>query len=433
MVVYVDGLINKDLIDRDIMKPLKSSEFTGDIGLSIKAVYEEVYDIESFTQKVLDAQVAVFYENSGKVYIVEFRGWDRRSVTEPDAESVIRGPKEGFNENIRTNTALIRRKIKTPKLILESLVLGKQSKTSIVLAYIEGIVNQDVLAEIKKRISKIDADIILESGNIEQYIEESAFSPISGIGITQKPDVVAQRISEGRVAILCDGTPHVLTIPELFLENIHTAEDYYSRNLFSTFARLLRVLALFISTMLPGLAVAILSYNEEMVPSIFLSSIVNATQNTPMPIFAEVFLLSLMFELLREAGTRLPKSVGSAITIVGSLIIGEAAVSAKIVSAPMVIVVATTAVTSFMIPNLIEFMLIYRTFYWLLGTTMGLIGIGAGIFIMLTQLISTKSFGIPILSSFSKNEMKDSIIKISYKNLKYRPTSIAKENIKRRG
>lgn len=433
MIVYVDGLINKDLIDRDIMKPLKSSEFTGDIGLSIKAVYEEVYDIEAFTKNVLDAQVAVFYENSGKVYIVEFRGWDRRSVTEPDAESVIRGPKEGFNENIRTNTALIRRKIKTPKLILESLVLGKQSKTAIVLAYIEGIVNQDVLAEIKKRISKIDADLILESGHIEQYIEESAFSPISGIGITQKPDVVAQRISEGRVAVLCDGTPHALTIPELFLENIHTSEDYYSRNLFSTFARLLRVLALFISTMLPGLAVAILSYNEEMVPSVFLSSIVNATQNTPMPIFAEVFLLSLMFELLREAGTRLPKSVGSAITIVGSLIIGEAAVSAKIVSAPMVIVVATTAVTSFMIPNLIEFMLIYRTFYWLLGTTMGLIGIGAGIFIMLTQLISTKSFGIPILSSFSKNEMKDSIIKVSYKNLKYRPTSIAKENIKRRG
>ncbi|MEZ4357090.1 MAG: spore germination protein [Eubacteriales bacterium] len=433
MIIYVDGLVNKDLIDRDILKPLKANDFTGDVSLSIKAVYTEAHDIDTFVNCVMDAQVAVFYENSKKVYIVEFRGWDKRGVSEPDAENVIRGPKEGFNESIRTNTALLRRKIKTPKLILESLILGKQSKTSIVLAYIEGIVNEEVLKELKKRISKINTDIILESGNIEQYIDEHNFLPISSIGITQKPDVAAMRIAEGRVAILCDGTPHVLTVPELFIENIHTAEDYYFRSVYSTIIRILRVIAMFISVMLPGLAVAIITYNEEMIPSVFLTSIITATQKTPMPVFAEVFLLSLMFELLREAGTRMPKSVGSAITIVGSLIIGEAAVSAGIVSAPIVIIVALTAVTSFMIPNLLEFILIYRTFYWLLGTTMGLIGIGAGFFIMMTQLISTDSFGIPILSSFSKNELKDSVLKLPFKSLRYRPTSIAKNNIKRRG
>jgi spore germination protein KA len=353
-------------------------------------------------------------------------------VGTPLAETVIRGPQEGFTENIRTNSALIRRKIKTPKLIFENMIFGEQSRTAVLLVYIDGIVNQEILQQIKEKIASIDTGIVLETGHIEQHLDPNNFSPFSGIGLTQKPDKVAQKISEGRVAILCDGTPECLYIPELFIENIQTVEDYYNRPLYASIIRLLRLMGLAITVFVPGFSAAILTFNQEMLPSVFLTSIINSTQKTPMPIAFEIILLTLMFELLKEAGTRLPKEVGSAITIVGSLIIGDAAVNAGIVSAPSVIVVALTAVTSFIVPNLFEFTIIYRALFWLLGSTMGIIGLGAGLFIMLTQVISQRSFGIPVLSSFSKEELKDSFVRLPFALLKYRPKSIARGNVRRR-
>ncbi len=431
MIVYIDGLTNKDTTDRDIITPLKCPDFKGDVNSAIKS---HLKTVKNFSQAVLDivnGNVAVFYENSGEILVIDFKQWDKRSVESPEAEAVTRGPKEGFTENIRTNTALVRRKIRNPNLIFDNVIIGRQTNTLVSLVYLKGVVNRDVLEELKNRISKIDIDAVLESGNIEQFIDHNTLCPVSGVGVTQKPDVVAARILEGRVAILCDGTPHVLTVPELFIENIHTAEDYYNRALYSTLIRFLRLLGLFIGIMLPGLSVAIITYNQEMIPAPFLINLISATQKTPLPSAAEAFFLILMFELLKESGTRLPKTVGSAITIVGSLIIGDAAVSAGVVGAPMVIIVALTAVASFIVPNLSEFLLIYRFFFLFLGATMGLIGIGSGMVIMMTQLISTKSFGIPILSSFSKNEMKDSVWRSTLGSMKYRPVSIAKDNIKR--
>jgi len=433
LLVYIDGLVNKDITDRDVITPLKSRDFDGNFALALKAGYKTIEDVATFVNEVVNGNVAIFHQNSREIIIVDFKQWDRRAVESPDSEAVIRGPKEGFTENIRTNTSLIRRKIKNPNLIFENIILGRQTNTIVELVYINGIVNRDVLRELKRRISKIDTDSILESGHIEQYIEENPLSPFSCMGVTQKPDIVAERILEGRVAVLCDGTPHVLTIPEMFMENIHTGEDYYNRTLLSTITRIFRIIGLTITVMLPGVYVAVTTYNQEMVPPVLLNSIITSSQKTPMPAAAELFLMILMFELLKEAGTRLPKAVGSAITIVGSLIIGEAAVNAGIVSAPMVIVVALTAVTGFIMPNLNEFIIIYRFVFLLFGSTMGLVGIGSGIFIMLTQLISADSFGIPILSSFSKNEMKNAVLRFPLWSLKYRPSSIAKDNIKRRG
>ncbi|NLL39793.1 MAG: spore germination protein [Clostridiales bacterium] len=432
MLVYVDGLIDKNLVDRDIIAPLKSINFEGDISAAIRCTIADVDNMSSVTGQVLQGNTAVFFEGRKKVAIADLKSFQMRSVEPPDAEASIRGPKEGFTENLRTNTSLLRRKIRTPDLIMENITIGRQTNTVITLAYIRGIVNTDVLDKVKYRLSKIDVDSIMESGYIEQYITENGFSTISGIGITQKPDVAAAKILEGRVAVICDGTPHVLTIPELFIENIQTAEDYYNRTILSSLLRLLRVLGLFISVMLPGLSVAVITYNQEMMPAVFFQNLIVSTAKTPLPAGAEIFLLILMFELLREAGTRLPKAVGSAITIVGALIIGEAAVNAGIVSAPAVIIVALTAVTSFIIPNLTEFTLVYRLILLFLGGSMGLIGIGAGMVIMLTQLISTTSFGISLLDSFSKPEFKDSAIRFPLWSLKLRPLSIARDNIVRK-
>ncbi len=433
LIVYVDGLTDKDLIDRDIIRPLKSDHFNGDIGHAIHSTFTETEDLSRFTQSVLGGFIALFYCGCGKAYLIEFRQYQMRSVEEPKAETVVRGPKEGFNENIRTNTSLIRRKIHNPKLIVEHMTIGTQTNTSVELVYISGLVNMDVLNAVKKHLAKINVDMILESGQLEQYICRNTYSPVSGVGLTQKPDVAAARIIEGRVIILIDGAPHALTIPELFVENLHTAEDYYNRTLYSSILRILRLTGLFVTVMLPGMAVAVMSYNQEMIPSIFLASIVSAMQKTPMTVAAEILLMTVMFELLKEAGTRLPQAIGSAISIVGSLIVGEAAVSAGIVSEPSVIIVAIAAVSSFIVPNLAEFVLVYRGFFWLMGTILGLIGIGAAYMIMLTQLVSTRSYGVPIFSSFSKEEMKDSFIRFPLRFLKYRPSSIQKRNMKRNG
>ena len=433
LLVNVDGLINKDLVDRDIITPLKSKDFDGDVTYAVKAHFKKTDEISVAVQEILNGNVAIFYENLSQAVCVDFKQWQQRGVENPEAENVTRGPKEGYTENIRTNTSLLRRKIREPKLVFENYVFGRQTNTLVELAYVEGIVNLEVLQKVRDRLSEIDTDSILESGFIEQFISRNPFSPISGVGMTQKPDITAARILEGRVAIFCDGTPHVLTVPELFIENIQTSEDYYHGTLIATFMRFLRVLGLGITTMLPAYAAAVMTYNQEMIPPVFLTTIITATEKTPLPISMEILLMTILFELLNEAGVRLPKTVGSAITIVGSLIIGDAAVSAGIVGAPTVIIVALTAVTGFIVPNLHEFTIVYRFFFLFMGSTMGLIGIGAGNVIMAVQLISTESFGIPILSSFSRNEMKDSIVRFPLWMMNFRPRSIAKDNVRRQG
>lgn len=431
MLVYIDGLVNIDLIDRDIIKPLKSEDFNGDVLSNIIATPVEVKNFASFIGEVLDGNVAIFYDDLGKVLSVDFKAWDKRSVETPESESVTRGPKEGFNENFRTNTSLIRRKIKTPKLIFESLVLGRQTNTKIALVYIEGIVNKDVLDELKTRLSKIDTDAILESGYIEQFIEENSYSTIPTVGSTQKPDVLAGRILEGRIGIICDGTPHVLTVPHLLIENLQASEDYYIRTVMSSILRVVRSIALFISIILPGLYVAIITYHHEMVPTSFMTTLIVATQKTPLPAGAEVLFLVVMFELLKESGTRLPKTVGSAISIVGALIIGDAAVSAGLVGAPAVIAVALTAVCSFVTPALNEFITIYRLIFLLLCASMGLVGLCAALTFMLIQVISTESFGLPVLSVSNKSELRDSLVRFPLWKMNLRPSTIAKDNIQR--
>lgn len=435
IVCYVDGLVNKDLINRDIIRPLKSVEFNGNVPQTLNGIFVEEQDFNKMIQGLLSGLVIVFYENSDVGFTIEFRDFATRGVQVPEAETVTRGPKEGFNECININTSLLRRKIKTSNFVIEPIFIGRQSKTAVGLCYIKGIVNLEVLDTVRRKLEKIDTDLILESSNIEQLMVDAPFSTISGVGVTQKPDIAASRLVEGRVAIIIDGTPHVLTIPELFIENLQTAEDYYIRPIHATFLRWLRLFGLFLSILLPGLSVAIITFNQEMIPSVFLTNFIASSEKTPLPEGAEVFFLVVMFELLKEAGTRLPKSVGSAITIVGALIIGDAAVNANIVSAPTVIIVALTAVSSLLIPALNAFSTAYRFLFLALGASMGIIGISVGLVLLVTHVTSINSFGVPVLSSFEKVGLKyslnDSLIRGSIKKMLYRPSVLAKRNKKR--
>lgn len=432
-IIYIDGMIDKDLLDRDIIKVIANSTTHSKINnilhtgqISIKSIDQD------FTNDVLSGNVVVISSNEQDVVISDLKGWSQRSIEIPDSENIIRGPKESFTETLRVNTSLIRRKVKNPNLIFENIILGKQTNTDIVIGYIKGIVNEEVLAEIKTKIDAIDADSILESGYLEQYLENASLIPIATIGYTQKPDVAAAKILEGRVVIICDGTPYVLTIPHLFVENIQTSEDYYQRQPLAIFLRIIRITALIISLLLPGFYVAVTTFHQEMIPSILLKTIAASTVTVPFPKGFEAFLMLFIFEILKESGTRLPKPVGSAVSIMGALVIGEAAVNAGIIGPAIVIVISLTALASFILPTLWEFMTIYRLLFLLMGSIMGLIGITALAMMLVAKLISMESFGIPYMSiRNANNEIKDFVFKSSIKKNRYRPWSLSTNKIRR--
>ncbi len=433
--VGIDGLVEKSLLDRDVIKPLINITKKDDISNIIHISQLEVIDISlNFINSVLDGNQVIMCENDEKIYVVDLKNWAQRAIERPDAEATIRGPKESFVETLKVNTSMLRRKIKNSNFVIENLRMGKQSKTLIAICYIDGIVNKKVLEELKIRLNKIDTDAILETGSIEQYIEDRPLLPIPTVGSTQKPDVAAAKILEGRIAIICDGTPFVATVPHLFVENLQTAEDYYHKPFIATFFRIIRILALLIGLLLPGFYIAVTTFHQEMIPTVFLQSIANATANVPFNKAFEALLLLIIFEILKESGTRLPKNIGSAVSIFGAIVIGQVAVYAGIAGAPMVIVIALTALSSFIVPSLTEFVSIYRLIFLFAGSFLGLVGVCPVVMIVLAQLCSIESFGVPYLTIMDSNKkIKDFIIRYPLKSMKNRPNKIAEENVKRQG
>ncbi|HSH36250.1 spore germination protein [Schnuerera sp.] len=436
MVCYIEGFIDRDLLDRDVLKPLildlNNKKEINRVIFSSKV--KEIDCLEKMIEEILLGRVAIFVENLPSSYTIELSKWEKRSVEEPNSESVVRGPKEGFIEDIFVNKSLLRRKLRTNNLVFEDYTLGTQSRTKVSITYLHGIVNKKVLEEVRKRLKKIDIDAVLESGYIEQLIEDNTNSIISTIENSEKPDVVAAKILEGRVAILCDGTPHVLTVPRLFVEGIMTSEDYYLRNYYGSFLRFLRVVALIISVFSPGIYVALQLYHQEMIPTVLLITMMGAREGVPLPVAIETFLMVLTLELTKESGIRLPKSIGTTVSIVGTLVLGQAAVQAGIVSAPTVIVIAITAISEFVVPALVQGMILYRIFILFLGSFLGLYGTTCGLAIYLVQIISLESFGIPFgspIAPMDKEGLKDSVIRFPIQSFVYRPKSIEKRNIKR--
>lgn len=446
LMVYVHGLVNKELLDRDVIhtftanfEQLKAqSSFDRHEVRKLFAVASlaDTQQLSEVLEAILDGNTAVFIDGLATAFIVDVRAWEKRAVAEPDTEAVVRGPREGFVETVNINLTLLRRKLKNPNLVFEEYTLGKQTNTLVYVAYLDGIVNREVLQEVKTRLNRIDTDSILETGYIEQFIEESWLSPLATVGQTQKPDIVAAKLLEGRVAIFCDGTPHALTIPNLFVEAIQTPEDYYMRPWMATLLRLIRIIAVFVGIFTPGVYVALETYHQEMLPTVLLLRMAGSMEGVPFPSALETFIMVLFYELLRESGTRLPRPIGSAVSIVGALIIGEGAVNAGLVSATTVIVIALTAVASFIVPALTEVMTIYRFFFLILGGVMGLYGITCGIFLVLSQAVSLRSFGVPYTSTIAPmhtSGLKDFIPRFPLPFMKLRPPFLTKKNVKRRG
>ncbi len=422
--VFIDGLVDSEAITKSIFQPLFSStiDSVAENTELINKLNNEILwssdnkiikNIAQVLEGCLRGDTVLLIENCNQAILINTKGGEKRAITESASEAVVRGPREGFTENYRTNTALIRRIIKNGDLKVEEITIGEKTKTQVALMYLKGVARSDVVEVVRDRITNIEVESILESGYIEQYIEDHPLSLFATVGYSEKPDTVAGKILEGRVAIVVDGTPFVLTAPMLFVETFQTAEDYYHRPIYTTFIRLVRYVAYFISVFAPGIYIALTNYHQELIPTKLLLSIINAKEGTPFPIFVETLIMVLAFEFLREAGIRLPRSVGQAISIVGALIMGEAAVSAGIVGAPIVIVVAFTAVCTFLLPEQNNSTTILRFCMMICAALGGWFAVSMGLFALLIYLTTLKSFGVPYFDSFSNAyDIKDTFVRL---------------------
>ena len=452
MLLFVDGLIKQEVLNTSIMEVLqyerRFAQLTGfdlseegDGGLEqIKSAMLTVADVKDAptvgdaVDGCLSGETIFIVEGCTQALLVNTRGWERRSVSEPETESVIRGPREGFTESLRTNTALLRRKIKTPGLTMEAMKLGRRTRTDICIVYVKGVCEPALIHRLRRRLHRIDTDAILESGYIEQYIEDAPFSLFPTVGYSEKPDVVAAKLLEGRVGVIIDGTPFVLTAPMLFNESFQTAEDYYIRPYFASFVRALRYLAYFISILGPALYVALTTFHQELLPPSLLFTMTAAREGVPFPAALEAVLMLGTYEILKEAGLRLPKPVGQAISIVGALVMGESAVSAGLVSAPMVVVVAMTAVSSFVVPTQTNSGTLLRLIFLALSAFLGGYGILLGLLGMLIHLSGLTSFGMPYLSPaapFHLEDSKDLLVRAPLWMMLSRPVGLAGRNVRR--
>ncbi|MCL5290164.1 MAG: spore germination protein [Bacillota bacterium] len=449
-LIYIDGIVDRTALRENVIRALMVDTHTVDPlpgpGSSLVAsVKEKVLsacgvqesrEFNTLLDGLLGANIIVLFDGEETGLALKLPGFETRAIAEPHTESVVRGPREGFVESLYTNISMLRRKIKSPDLRLEQVQVGKVTKTVVCVAYIKGIVNPKIVDEVKKRLVRIDIDGVLESGYIEQFIEDAPFSIFPTVGNTEKPDKLAAQLLEGRVAIFTDGTPFVLTVPYLFMESIQASEDYYSRYLSGSLFRMLRLLALIFTTQLPALYVAVSAFNPEALPTPLLLTMASAKEGVPLPALGEVLVLGAIFEVLREAGVRLPRPVGQAVSIVGALVVGEAAVAAGMVGAPAVIVGALTAISSFVVPSQSDAQLFLRLFFTLLAGFAGFFGLFMGFILVLTHLASLRSFGVPYLSPaapLSTGDLKDTFIRAPWWTMVRRPRVIGWKNPRRAG
>lgn len=438
MVVFVDGMCSSIYVNRDIIAPLmhKTVYPGGKLEDFVKASLvacdaQIIPEMDKCVNSVMEGSSVLFIDGYDAAIVIDSKGYPKRSVEQPSNEVVMRGPNASFTEHLRTNTALVRRYIKDNKLAFEKSEIGKRTKTIINIVYIEGIANTKLIDRVRKRLLNIDTDAILDSGYIEQYIEDRPFSIFATLGNTQKPDVFAAKLLEGRVGILVDGSPIALTAPFLFQESFQNAEDYYTKPFYATFVRIIRYLA-FIATMItPSAFVGLTVFHQELIPTSLLFTMAQSGAGVPFNSYYEIIILLSVFELLKEAGIHMPKSMGQTISIVGALVMGETCVSAGLISAPIVIVVAFTAVTGYVVNPLHEQATLLRWGFLIVTGFLGVFGMILGLIALLIHLVSITSFGYPYLSPFADfqpEDIKDSILRMPLWYMVRRPSGMSKRN-----
>ncbi len=372
---------------------------------------------------------ALFVDTLNSAFDIEVKGFKQRSVDKPNNEIVIKGPHEAFVENIRTNTSLIRRIVNNENLIIENLEVGKITKTKCAVCYLKNVTNSDLVNEVKYRLNNLEIDSLLSAGELEQLLVDSNALGVPQTISTERPDKAAKYLLKGRVIVIVNGTPYGVIMPSILVDFLTSPEDTNLKVNFANFLRSLRFLAAFITLLLPGLYVAITSFHQEILPTGLLYSILASRENVPFPIILEILLMEISFELIREAGLRVPSAIGPTIGIVGALVLGQAAVSAGIVSPILIIVVAITGISSFAIPDFsFGFHLRYFRFgFVILGFMAGFLGISLGLFVYISLICSLRSFGVSYTTPFAPAQSSNGngyLLSPIWKR-EYRPSFIA--------
>lgn len=443
-LIFIDGMVDHVITHRHIMTPInrcreiRPDEDMFDMVLNQVLSVDEVTETEDpqrMGEGVAIGDAVLLIDGYAKAVVLNTKGWRVRSVEEPLPEKIMHGPREGFVESILINLSLLRRKITSPELKFKFKTLGARTHTKTCIVYHEEMVNHDILAEVIRRLNQYDLDSTMGSTYIAEMIRDAPYSPFKTIGVTERPDIVAAKILEGRIAIFVEGTPVVLTVPYVFIEGFQTNEDYYVSYHFASIMRVLRIIGFFLSISIPAVYIALVAFHQEFLPTPLLLSILSARESVPFPSVVELILMLAAFEVLREAGARMPSNVGQALSIVGALVLGQAAVEAKIVSAPVIIVAALTGITAIITPRLSGAVIIMRLLCLVGAMIIGMYGfmlVFAGLFL---HLFNVRSFGVPYMlnmTSFNAQDLKDTYVRAPWWVMKLRPKIIS-TNIKRKG
>ncbi len=443
LLLYIDGMVDSHILNDFVLEPLmmrnKNNLFDGEqnriiseaISNNITVRKVKKFDLADYIESCLIPQnditknnsfediffgvnsgnCALFVDTLSIAFDIDVKGFKQRSINKPENEIVIKGAHEGFVENIRTNTSLLRRFTNNENLVIEGLKIGKLTKTQCAVCYMKNIANNDLVAEVKYRINNLDVDSILSSGQLEQLISDNNLLGLPKTISTERPDNATQHLLEGRVVVLVNGSPFALILPSIMIDFLTSPEDRNLKSIFANFLRGIRVICAIFALLLPGLYISITSFHLEIIPTELLYSILAAREGVPFPIIFEILIMEISFEIIREASLRIPSAIGSTIGIVGGLVIGQSAVSASIVSPILIIIVAITALSSFAIPDYaFSFHLrVFRFLFILLGYISGFLGIGTGLFVYVSIICNMQSFGVAYSTPYSHiRNFKDS-------------------------
>ncbi|NQX48783.1 spore germination protein [Paenibacillus tritici] len=447
-LIYVDGMVDRNLIQNGIVKPVMAYECTEEDNVDPAGLMETLrmevisiadimasVELDELVGAVVSGKTVFLLDGYAGALIIGAQGWEIRAIEEPTTEKAVRGPREGFTESLLVNLTLIRRKVRNSDLKFVFTEIGTRSKTQTCICYMESLASPDILKELYDRLARVEIDHILDTGYLAELIRDEPYSPFEMIGSTERPDSLVSKMMEGRIGLLIEGTPFVLTLPYVFVENFQASEDYYINYYFASFNRLLRVLGAFMSISIPAGYVALVTYSQEMVPTLLLLSIATARQSVPFPTIVEALIMLTIFEVLREAGARIPTSIGQAVSIVGALVLGQAAVDARIVSAPMVIVVGLTGITTLLNPRLTGPLIIVRLALLFITFFLGIYGYFFGLLGLVIHLMSLRSFGVSYMlgvGSIRPQDIKDTAIRAPWWDMYLRPAIIGARNMRRK-
>ncbi|MDD6175991.1 MAG: spore germination protein [Firmicutes bacterium] len=429
-LINMEGLISQQAYAQGVLDPIMKGDYEG---LTAEEQFERIRDsivalsdqmqLNNFDEVfglIMSGFAVILLDGVACGLSVGMQGYSFRSVSEPATEAMQRGSREGFVEVIRINLSMVRRRMKTPDLRFEMMQVGTRSKTDVALCYLNGVVSQEILQKVRARLQACPLETVLESGYLQPFLDDRPLSLFTGVGLSERPDTVCGKITEGRIAVFVDGTPMVLIVPYLFVENFQSFDDYADRPYFAAFTRWMKYLAFLIATLLPGLFVAIGTFHPALFPTPMLYNLVSSEASQPFSLMLEALVIHFIYELMREAGLRLPKPIGHAVGIIGGLVIGDAAVQAGLIGAPMIMVVALTAMSSFVIPQLYEPVAVLRFAFIVIGGCFTFFGLVLAFAAVLVNLCAVGPYGVPYtapLSPLRWRSLRDVLVRQGWKRL----------------